>query len=260
MTNVTDYWQRVRKGLNQPVPAAKPPPPAPPALPAIVQTPPQPDPSSEEVEKLLAEMREGARRAGMQRDDPLMPLLTSLAHSIRFLGDRTSRSDKVAQDASAQIIQALLQSRQNANAEIARFQAGLASSEADTIQRIASSIASSADAALTRRVKVFDRNTALSAAATLFGVAVACLGGGYWWGHQSAATGIHETEAGLQAAFKGNPATAKTWLGLMQWNSLSDALTHCSDPRFANVQDGRRGCAVPFWIQAPVGTTPDLHP
>ncbi|NPD69994.1 hypothetical protein HN018_27395 (plasmid) [Lichenicola cladoniae] len=258
MITAADYWQRVRKGVSPPVPAASPPS-APAAVPAIVPTPPQPDPSGEEVEKLLAEMREGARRAGMQRDDPLMPLLTSLAHSIRFLGDRTSRSDKVAQDASTQIIQALLQSRQNADAEIARFQAGVASSEADTIQRVGSAIAQSADAALTRRVKVFDRNTALSAAATLFGVAIACLGGGYWWGHRSAAAEIHETELGLQAAFKDDPATAKMWLGLMQWNSLSDALTHCRDPRFANVQDGRRGCAVPFWIQAPVGTTPDLH-
>ena len=36
--------------------------------------------ATEDVEALIAELREAARHAGIQRDDPMMPLLTTLAH------------------------------------------------------------------------------------------------------------------------------------------------------------------------------------
>ena len=217
------------------------------------------DPGDVEVEKLLNELREAVRRAGIQRDDPMMPLLTAMAHAIRFLGERTSRSDRIAQETSTQTIDTLLQGRLTADAETARFQAGLASTEADIIQRVGTAIAHSADVALTRRIRVFDRNTALSAAAALFIVAGACLGGGYWWGHRVAADDIHQTELDLQAAFADGPATARMWLGLMQWNSLADALTHCHDPTTTSVEDGRRGCAIPLWIEPAPARAPDLH-
>ena len=233
--------------------------PAPALLPAPVPKSSQSDLGDAEVEKLLSEMREAVRRAGIQRDDPMMPLLTALARSIRFMGERTSRSDKVAQETSTRTIETLLQGRRVADAETARFQAGLASTEVDIIQRVATAIARSADVALTRRVRVFDRNTALSAAATLFVTAGACLGGGYWWGHRVAADDIHQTDLGLQAAFADGPATARMWLGLMRWNSLADALTHCHDPTTTSIEDGRRGCALPLWIEPAPARAPDLH-
>lgn len=187
----------------------------------------QPDPGDAEVEKLLAEMREAVRRAGIQRDDPMMPLLTALARSIRFMGEQTSRSDTVAQETGTQIMQALLQSRQNANAEIARFQAGIASTEADTIQHVGSAIARSADAALTRRIKVFDRNTALSTAAALFIVAAGCLGGGYWWGRMSVTGEIDATVNGAQIALGDHPVDAEALANLVKWNPMGQVLHEC---------------------------------
>ncbi len=249
---------RRNAGSIKPAAAASPAP-APYSVPVTVPAPSPPDPSDAEVEKLLNELREAVRRAGVQRDDPMMPLLTALAHAIRFLGERTSRSDRIAQETSRQTIDTLLQGRRTADAETARFQAGLASTEADIIQRVGAAIARSADAALTRRVRVFDRNTALSAAATLFVTAAVCLGGGYWWGYHAAADDIHQTELGLRAAFDDGPATARMWLNLMRWNSLADALAHCHDPTTSTIEDGRRGCALPFWIEPAPTRAPNVQ-
>ncbi len=77
----------------------------------------------------------------------------------------------------------------------------LAATEAETIDRLGTTIARSADQALTRRVRVFARNTALKAAFLLVAIAGLCLGGGYRWGSDTAASDIHETEANLKAAF-----------------------------------------------------------
>jgi hypothetical protein len=158
--------------------------------------------ATEDVEALIAELREAARHAGIQRDDPMMPLLTTLAHQIRFLANRTATSDRVATETSAKIIDALQQSRQAADTEIARFQAGIAQTETATIQRIADSIAKTADRALTRRVAVLQWQLVLGAAGILVLVAAGCLGGGYWWGRDNTLASIHETETGLQDSLR----------------------------------------------------------
>lgn len=227
--------------------------PAPALLRAPVPKTPQPDPGDAEVEKLLAEMREAVRRAGIQRDDPMMPLLTALARSIRFMGERTSRSDTVAQETGTQIMQALLQSRQNANAEIARFQAGIASTEADTIQRVGSAIARSADAALTRRIKVFDRNTALCAAAALFIVAAGCLGGGYWWGRMSVTGQIDAAVNGAQIALGDRLVDAEALANLVKWNPMGQVLQGCRNgTNSVWLSDKRLACNLPVYIQPPL--------
>jgi hypothetical protein len=206
--------------------------------------------ATEDVEALIAELREAARHAGIQRDDPMMPLLTTLAHQIRFLANRTATSDRVARETSARIIDALQQSRQAADTEIARFQAGIAQTETVTIQRIADNIAKAADRALTRRVAVLQWQLVLGAAGILFFVAAGCLGGGYWWGRSTALASIHETETGLQVAFEAGAGAAQKWLDLMQWNSITQALGQCTGA-VVSMQSGRKACGVPLWIEPP---------
>jgi hypothetical protein len=83
----------------------------------------------------------------------------------------------------------------------------------------------------------------------------AALGGGYWWGSSTAQAAIHETEAGLQAAFNDGPEAARLWLALMLWNDPTHALAQCSG--YAGfVQDGRKACTVPLWIEKPVAAPP----
>lgn len=204
----------------------------------------------EDVEALIAELREAARHAGIQRDDPMMPLLTTLAHQIRFLANRTAKSDRIVAEMSERIIDALQQSRQAADAEIARFQAGIAQTETVTIQRIADNIARAADRALTRRVTILQWNRVAWAAAILVVLTVGSLVGGYWWGRDTALSSIHETEAGLQVAFENGAPAAQTWLNLMQWNDIASALAQCTEAALS-IQGGRKACNVPLWIEPP---------
>ena len=92
--------------------------------------------------------------------------------------------------------------------------------------------------------------TLLIAAGLLVGVAVAGIGGGYWWGRHAAQADIRETEAGLHAAFSRAPEAAKDWLALMIWNDPRKALAQCQGPA-VSVQNSRRVCAVPLWVEPP---------
>jgi hypothetical protein len=211
--------------------------------------------ASEDVEALIAELREAARHAGIQRDDPMMPLLTTLAHQIRFLANRTAKSDRVAAEMSDRIIDALQQSRQAADTEIARFKAGIERTEAGTIERIADHIARAADRALTRRVTILQWNRVAWAAAFLVCLTVGSLVGGYWWGRDTTLSNINETEAGLQVAFETGAGGAQKWLNLMQWNTITDALAQCTGAAIS-IQGGRKACGVPLWIEPPQPSPP----
>jgi hypothetical protein len=224
-------------------------------LPSPKQPEAKPDASDEESEALIADLREAARQAGMQRDDPMMPLMTAFARAIRFLSARNAKSERIAAETTQRILDALLRSREASDAETKRFREQLAAVEAATIARIATSIARSADDALRHRVVVFSRAVSLTAAGVLFAVAGGCLGGGYWWGWTQATAGVHETEAGLRTAFAEGPAAAHEWLNLMQWNSVWNALVQCKDGA-AFRQAGRKACNMPLWIEAPLPAVP----
>ena len=211
-----------------------------------------PDPLNNETERLVAALREAARQAGLRRDDPMAPLVLAFMQTIKFLGERSARSDHIAIDASRRIAKTVGQSRQAADAETKRFRAALAETEADTVQRIATAIVETADVAWTRRVRVFDRNTAALAGLVLFAVAAACLAGGAWWGRSSAYADFRETEAGLHDAFIDGPDRAYAWLQLMELNDPRAALLSCDAAQGRiHIQDGRRWCLVPLWIEKP---------
>jgi hypothetical protein len=213
-----------------------------------------------ETERLLDELRSAVKTAGLEPDDVMMPLVTAFARSIRFMAERGNTSDRMLAAAAERINAALIEARRTADAEAERFNASILATETTIIQRIAGSIAASADKALTRRVQVFDRNTALWAAAVLFGTAVACLVGGYVWGGNVAEADIQETEAGLRVAFSNSLADAKNWMLLMQWNNVSEALRTCKSPNEAIVDHGRRACALPLWIEKPQAAKLDQGP
>jgi hypothetical protein len=216
----------------------------------------QPHPLQDRARKLIDELRAAVQAAGIQRDDVMMPLLTAFAHVIGFEAERAALSDAAVTEASQRIANALLSARQAADAEADRFQAKIHAAEAATVQEISTAIARSADRAITRRVKVFDRNTALAAAGVLFAVAAGCLGGGYWWGNTDASTDIHETELHLQAAFRDGGEAAHIWFGLMAWNDIRDALKGCRKPGQALSDPRGQACLVPLWLEQPVREAP----
>lgn len=223
----------------------------------ILSVPHMSDPVKNEADRLVSQLHEAARQAGLRRDDPMVPLIRVLGEILRFISARTARSDRIASDASRRIARTVSQSRQAADAETKRFRAALAKTEADTVGRIATAIVETADAAWTRRVRVFDRNTAMLAGLVLFAVAAACLAGGAWWGRSSTYADFHETEADLHAAFIDGPDRAHAWLQLMEWNDPRAALLSCDAAQGRiHIQDGRRWCLVPLWIEKPATPQP----
>jgi hypothetical protein len=210
---------------------------------ASTASPDQPD-----MAELVARMRIAARQAGIDEDGPLTPLLEAIMLTLERLGALTDRNARITTEHAAALATALTLARQSANAETDRFYASLEAAKAETVRDVAHHIARSADAALTRRVRVFDRNTSLIAAAILVGGILGAFGGGYWWGSSSAQAAIRETEAGLQAAFNDGPLAARTWLDLMTWNDPTTALAQCRGDA-VSIQDRRRACMVPLWIE-----------
>jgi hypothetical protein len=223
-----------------------------PALPAPDGTT---TPGKAEMAELVARMRTAARQAGIDDDGPLTPLLEAIMLTLDRLGALTDRNAHISVEHAAALDTALTLARQSANAETERFQASLAAAKAETTRDVAQQIARSAHAALTRRVHVFDRNTALIAAAVLVGGILAAFVGGYWWGDSSATADIRETEAGLEAAFNNGPEAAQDWLNLMTWNDVIHSLSLCQGDSIS-IQQGRRGCMVPLWIEKPVAPPP----
>jgi len=170
---------------------------------------------------------------------------------LAALNDRNAR---LGADHAAELRQILAVARQATDSETARFRAGLDATKTEVIREIAGKIAKSADAALTRRVRVFDRNSALIAAGILVVGLTLSLAGGYWWGNSDATTAVHETEAGLQAAFSHGPEAGRLWLNWMRWNDPKGALAQCYGNALSK-QGGRLACMIPLWIEpaAPAG-------
>lgn len=212
-------------------------------------------PAQPDMAELVGRMRAAARQAGIDDDGPLTPLLDAFMLTLDRLGALTDRNARISTEHAAALDTALVLARQSANAETDRFRAGLEAAKAETVRDVAQHIARSADAALTRRVEVFDRNTALLAAVVLVGSFLGALGGGYWWGDSDAKAAIHETEVGLRAAFSGGPGAAQDWLDLMTWNDPEQALAQCRG-NAVSIQYGRRACGVPLWIEKPVTQPP----
>jgi hypothetical protein len=214
--------------------------------------------SSEQAEMaaLVARMRTAAREAGIDDDGPLTPLLEAIMVTLDHLGTVTDRNARLSEEHLAGLRQILDIARQAADAETARFRAGLDAIKADVIHSVARQIGQSADAALTRRVRVFSRNTALIAAAVLVGSILGAFGAGYWRGSSTANAAIHDTVAGLQAAaFDQGPDAARLWHNLMTWNRIEDALAQCHGNALSR-QVGRLACDVPLWIEKPVPAPP----
>jgi hypothetical protein len=212
-------------------------------------------PGEADMAELVARMRAATRQAGIDDDGPLTPLLEAFMLTLTRLGGLTDRNARISADHAAALVAALDQARQAADAETGRFHARLDAAKAETVRDVANHIARSADAALTRRVRVFDRNSALIAAAVLVGSILAAGLGGYWWGNSSATAAIHETEVGLQAAFNNGPTAARDWLNLMTWNDSEQALAQCHGDSVV-IQGGRRACTVPLWIEKPISPPP----
>lgn len=204
-----------------------------------------------DVHWLTAELRESARQAGLQPDDPMMPLIVALTHTIEFLSSRVGQTERIAIEASKRIADSIVKSRAASEAEERRIRASLATDEARVLRRIADGVVEAADTALARRVRTFDRNSAWTAAVVLLVVAAMAWAAGDWSGRSRAYSTFGDTGAALvKAAFRDGPETAQKWKALIEWNYLPGALATCVAAGRIHVDDGRRYCDLQLWIEA----------
>lgn len=124
-------------------------------------------PAEADMAELVDRMRVAVRQASIDGDGPLTPLLEAFMLTLGRLGTLTDRNARISADHAAAMAAALDQARRAADAETGRFRSQLDAATAETIRDVAHHIARSADAALTRRVRVLDRNSVLIAAAVL---------------------------------------------------------------------------------------------
>lgn len=217
---------------------------------AGIGSPPRSEERSD-VQRLIAELRESARRAGVQADDPILPVIVALTHTIEFLSGRMDETQRIAIEASKRIEGSIVKSRAAAEAEERRIRASLAKDEAQTLRRIADGVVEAADTALARRVRTFDRNSAWTAAIVLLVVAGTAVAAGDWWGRERAYSTFGETGAALvKAAFQDGAEIAQKWKALIEWNDLAGALATCVTAGRVHVDQGRRYCDLQLWIEA----------
>jgi hypothetical protein len=60
-------------------------------------------------------------------------------------------------------------------------------------------------------------------------------------------------------AFTNGAAGTRLWLSLMNWNNITDSLAFCSELGLTHLQNHRKVCDVPPWVEKPQPMPPE-HP
>jgi hypothetical protein len=204
----------------------------------------QSPPSTKKTDRLISQLHEAARQAGIRHDDPMAPLIDGLAQTINYLNERSAWSERVVTVASRRILQALVQSRETADAEAQRFRTELALAEAETVRHVADSIVQTTDAAWSKRIRSLDRNAIVIVGFLMVAVAGTSALIGDWWGRSRTHNTFSQNDPLLQRAL----VPDANWNELMSWNDLRKALAVCNSEG-VRVQDGRRWCRVGLWIE-----------
>jgi hypothetical protein len=206
-----------------------------------MQTPP-----TNKTDRFIAQLHESARQAGVRHDDPMAPLIDGLAQTIRYLNERSAWNERIVTVASRRILQALVQSRETADAEAQRFRIELAISEADTVRHVADSIVKTTDAAWSKRIRSIDRNSIAIVGFLMVAVAATSALVGDWWGRSRSHNTFGQNDSLSQGAL--GPGANWTLDQLSSWNDLSKALAVCKSDEL-RIQNGRHWCSVSLWIE-----------
>lgn len=197
-------------------------------------------------------LREAARASGLQHGDPMSPLVEGMAVHADHLDARHDALVAAGAETVAELRTVLAEGRETAEAESARFRAECWATETATVASLSTALADASAQAFTGRVRAIDRRTAVLIALGL--VAALCMGagGGWWVAVTTTRAAIAETEAGLRAAFRDGPETARLWLELMSWNDARTAVIRCRDAGRIREEAGRKACPLWFWVSPPV--------
>lgn len=208
---------------------------------------------------LIDELRQAARKTGVDVDGPLGPVLSAFILVLEWLGACLAELRSISVEYGNQTLQRLQAVRAADEAATTRLQTRMEATKVRILQDFRDDIAKDIDKVTTGLVRAKIWKNSLIAAFALVVYGAACLAVGYRWGRASAEASIHETEGRLVAAFRYGANGASSWVGLMSWNNIDYALRLCRErPDLAAIQHGRRACNVPLWIEPDQGAPDDV--
>ncbi|MCJ2139426.1 hypothetical protein [Methylobacterium sp. E-066] len=197
-------------------------------------------------------LREAARASGLQPGDPLCPLTEGLAVHADHL-DACTDALVAANAATVDELRSLLaEGRETADAAAARFRAECWATETATVASLSTALADASATAFAGRVRAMDRRTAALVSIGLVAALAMGAAGGWWTAVTTTRGAIAETEAGLRAAFRNGPETARLWRELMEWNDARTAIVRCRDGGHIQEEGGRKTCRLLFWVSPPL--------
>jgi hypothetical protein len=166
------------------------------------------------------------RDAGVTPDDPLFPVLRTLADTVQRVADGSKALNASVQAAAAD--------------EVGKAVERIGEVEERALDRLASALdrmALAGDRRLHWKVAALV-GVGLTAAVVVGGV------GGWFLGRASSVVVVGE----LGAAFQDGPNAGRVWLRLWRENDPVEALKKCEGS--AGFEErGRRGCWVPLWLE-----------
>lgn len=182
----------------------------------------------------------------------MAPLVEGMAVTADHLDVRQDEFMAASAETVAELRTVLAEGRETAEAQADRFRAECWATETATVASLSTALADASAQAFAGRVRAMDRRTAALVGMGLVAALVAGAAGGWWSGVTTTRAAIAETEAGLQAAFRDGPESARVWLDLMTWNDARAAVIRCRDAGRIREESGRKSCPLLFWVSPPV--------
>ena len=203
---------------------------------------------------LIDEMRQAARKTGVDADGPLGPVLKALILILEWLGACVAELRAITVEYGSQALQRRQADRAADEAATTRLQTQMEAAKVAIVHDFRADITRDFEKLTVGRVRTEVWKISLIAAAVLAASIAASLSVGYRWGGANAEASIHETEGRLVAAFRYGMIGASNWVGLMSWNDINHALEQCrTRPDLAAIQHDRHACNVPLWIEPDEG-------
>jgi hypothetical protein len=203
---------------------------------------------------LIDEMRQAARKTGVEADGPLGPVLSAFVLILEWLGVCIAELRAMTMEYGSQALQRRQADRAADEAATTRMQTQMEAAKVRILHDFRYDIAKDFDKLTAGRVRAEIWKISLVAALVLAASVATSLAVGYLWGRARAEASIHETESRLIAAFRDGLPGASHWVGLMSWNDIMLALEQCHErPGLVSVQHDRRACYVPLWIEPEKG-------
>jgi hypothetical protein len=176
-----------------------------------------------------AAIERAAREIGVHPGDPAYPLIAALS---RDLVNRQRHDAELVR----QFDQVMERAEQAASGQIAQNAAKLLPAEID--RRLAGHTAS-----LNRAVLIVAPIAAMI-------VLLVGIGGGYVAGYHHGGADAISMVSDLRAALAEGAPGAAIWRNLVDWNDPVAAMAQC-DAKSVIVEQGRKACMMPLWIEAP---------